>query len=239
MAVCPHCSREIEDASRFCRYCGGEIHTPLPRPDKPPESPPPSPLLQPGEYLKTGWRLFRQFPGGFVVFTLVYLVILAVISHPRGIGWLAATAIHEPLTAGVIIVAAKLLQDKNPRFRDFFGGFQFRYFLPLVLLGLISRILITIGLILLIAPGVYLMVSYIFATPLLVDRGLDFWPALEESRRFVTPRWFSFFGFILLLLLVNLAGILALGVGLLVSIPVSWCAVMAAYADIMGLQSDY
>lgn len=200
---------------------------------------PPSVELKPGEYLKTGWGVFKQYPLGFIGFTLVYLVVLGIISYPRGIGWLAAAAIHEPLVAGVIIVAAKLLQEKSPTFGDFFGGFQFRYFLPLVLLGLISRVFITIGIILLIAPGLYLAVSYLFAAPLVVDQRLDFWPAMEGSRRFVHPRWFSFFAFVLLLVLVNIAGVLALGVGLLVSIPVSWCAVVAAYADLFGLKSEY
>jgi uncharacterized membrane protein len=195
--------------------------------------------LRPGEYLKTGWQVFKQYPWGFAGFTLLYLVILAVISYPRGIGWLAAACIHEPLIAGFIIVTAKLMQQKGPTFSDFFGGFQFRYFLPLVLLGLVSRVLITIGLILLIIPGLYLAVSYIFAPLLVVDQRLDFWPAMEQSRKFITARWFSFFAFLLLLVLVNLAGLLALGVGVLVSIPVSWCALVTAYADLFGLKSEY
>ena len=37
--------------------------------------------------------------------------------------------------------------------------------------------------------------------------------------------------------LLNLAGAVALGVGLLVTIPLSFCAVTAAYADIFGFQS--
>lgn len=222
----------------FCRYCGQRLEAPLEV--EPVEAPPPLPaLINPGEYLKTGWGLFKQYPLGFIGFTLVYGLVLVVISYPRGIGWLAAAAVHEPLVAGVIIVAAKLLQEKKPGFGDFLGGFQFRYFFPLVLLGLISRVFITVGLLLLIVPGLYLAVGYIFAAPLVIDRRLDFWPAMEESRRFVTPRWFSIFAFALLLVLVNLAGLLALGVGLLVSIPVSWCALVAAYADLFGLKSEY
>jgi len=37
--------------------------------------------------------------------------------------------------------------------------------------------------------------------------------------------------------LLNLAGAIALGVGLLVTIPLSFCAVTAAYAEIFGLQT--
>jgi uncharacterized membrane protein len=72
---------------------------------------------------------------------------------------------------------------------------------------------------------------------LIVDRGLDFWPAMELSRHTVNPQWFGYFAFMLLLVLLNLAGVLLLGLGLLVTIPVSFCAVTAAYADLFGLQS--
>jgi hypothetical protein len=195
--------------------------------------------LRLGEYLKTGWEIFKKYPLGFVAFAFLYILILAVISYPKGIGWLAAAAIHEPLIAGFIIVSLKLMQQQTPTFGDFFRGFQYQYFLPLVLLGIISSLLITLGLFLLIAPGVYLAVSYILAPLLVVDQRLDFWPAMEQSRTLVTPRWFSFFGLAMLLVLVNIAGLLALGVGVLVSIPVSWCTLVAAYADLEGPKSQF
>jgi uncharacterized membrane protein len=228
----------LEAGSAFCSHCGYGLEAPG-------EVKPAEPTfaiagdLQPGAYLKTGWQLFKQYPLGFVGFTVIYIIILAVISYPRGIGWLAAAAIHEPLIAGFIIVTAKLLQQRTPKFSDFFSGFQFQYLLPLALVGLISTLFISIGLILLIVPGVYLAVSYVFAPIMVIDQGLDFWSAMEQSRRSVTPRWFGFFAFLLLLVLVNLGGILALGVGILVTIPLSWCALTVAYAEIFGLKSQY
>jgi len=141
------------------------------------------------------------------------------------------------LLAGFYVVSAKLLQRRGPEFQDFFAGFQF--FLPLFLLSVISSLLIILGFILLILPGIYLTVCYLFASMLVIDRRLDFWPAMELSRRTVQTQWFGFFVFVLLLVLVNLGGALLLGIGLLVSLPVSACAVAAAYADVFGLQSDY
>jgi uncharacterized membrane protein len=138
---------------------------------------------------------------------------------------------------GNFIVSAKLLQGQTPDFRDFFAGFQF--FLPLLLLSLVAGLFIGIGTILLLVPGVYLAVAYMFASNLVVDRRLDFWPAMELSRRTINPRWFGYFAFMLLVALLNLAGALLLGLGLLVTIPLSFCTVTAAYADLFGFQSDY
>jgi uncharacterized membrane protein len=135
------------------------------------------------------------------------------------------------------VVGAKLLQNQTPQFADFFSGFKF--FLQLALLGVVSGILIGIGFILLIIPGIYLIVSYLFALMFVVDRGLDFWPAMETSRRSVQTRWFKIFTLFLLLVLLNLGGALLLGVGLLVSVPLTHCILTVAYADIFGLKSAY
>ncbi len=153
------------------------------------------------------------------------------------IGVLIGIVLVSPLNAGFFVVGAKLLQNQAPQFADFFSGFKF--FLQLALLGVVSGILIGIGLILLIVPGIYLIVSYLFALMFVVDRGLDFWPAMETSRRSVQPRWFTFFTLFLLLLLLNLGGFLLLVVGLLVTVPLTYCILTVAYADIFGLKSAH
>ena len=92
---------------------------------------------------------------------------------------------------------------------------------------------------LLILPALYLAVAYLFSSCLVVDRRLDFWPALELSRRTVTPLWLGFFAFLLLLIVINLAGALLLGLGLLATIPLRSALLTVAYDDLFGFQSDY
>jgi uncharacterized membrane protein len=178
-----------------------------------------------------------QYPGGFVGFCLLNLVIQGVLRGIPFVGAVVAFAVTSPLLMGHFIVSAKLLQGQTPEFRDFFKGFQ--YYLPLLLLSLVAGLFIGIGTVLLIIPGIYLAVAYLFASYLVVDRRLDFWPAMELSRHTVTPRWFGYFALLLLLTLLNLAGAIALVVGLLVTIPLSFCTATTAYADLFGLQSDY
>ena len=229
MLNCPHCHGLVEENTEICPHC----HQPLAA-----SSPViPGGIVQPGKYLRQGWELFKLNPGGYVGFALVFFVIQVVLSLFPRLGGLTSLVISGPLYAGFYLVSAKLLQRQTPIFQDFFGGFQF--FLPLLLLTLISTLFIIIGLILFILPGIFLMVCYIFAAMIVIDRRLDFWPAMELSRRTVQSQWFGFFIFFLLLMLINLGGVILLGVGLLVSMPVSAAAVAAAYNDIFGLQSDY
>jgi hypothetical protein len=234
MSYCPECGHELTGSEPNCPGCGQSIEAPLPTLEtSPPRIPEPLPL---GDYFKTGWGLFMQYPGGFVGFCLLNLLIQGLLHGLSYIGAVASIVITSPLFMGNFIVSAKLLQGKTPEFRDFFAGFQ--YVLPLLLLSVVAGLSIGIGSLLLIIPGVYLAVAYLFASYLVVDRRLDFWPAMELSRRTINPRWFAFFAFMLLVALMNLAGIVALGVGLLVTIPLSFCTVAAAYKDIFGLQSQ-
>jgi hypothetical protein len=219
----------LEESATTCPSCGGAL-------------PAPGPVIsgatvQPDKYLRCGWELFKLYPGGFVAFALLFFIIQGILSYLPRIGGLISLAIAAPLGAGFYVVSAKLMQRRTPEFQDFFTGFQF--FLPLLLLSVVSAVLIVLGFILLILPGIFLMVCYLFASMIVVDQRLDFWPAMELSRRTVQTQWFGFFVFVLLLILINLGGAALLGIGLLLSLPVSACAVAAAYAQVFGLQSDY
>jgi uncharacterized membrane protein len=235
MPPCHNCGHELTGSELHCPACGQATGFPSPLAEPSPGRSPAS--LPMGEYFKTGWGLFKQYPGGFVGFCVLYLVIQATLHRIPYVGPVASLAVSTPLIMGNFLVSAKLLHGQTPEFRDFFGGFQ--YVLPLLLLSLVAGLFIGIGTILLVIPGIYLAVAYLFSSYLVVDRRLDFWPAMELSRLTVKPRWFGYFAFVLVVALLNLAGAIALGLGLLVTIPWSFCAVTVAYADLFGFQSNY
>ena len=235
MPHCAKCGHEMLETASFCPACGQPASQPPSASVPSTKTITASPPL--GEYLKTGWELFKRYPGWYVGFFLIYVVLQAMSRLLPWIGAFASFAVGPALLMGNFIVSAKLIQGRTPQFNDFFLGF--RFFVPLLLTALVGGVLTAVGFMLLVIPGVYLAVCYLFASSLVVDRRLDFWPALETSRRAVHPIWFGMFVFVLLLALVNLAGAVALGIGLLVTIPVTVCAITAAYADLFGLRSDY
>jgi len=51
--------------------------------------------------------------------------------------------------------------------------------------------------------GIYLMFAYTYAMPLVLEKKMGFWHALETSRRAITHVWFRFFGFLCLVTLIN------------------------------------
>lgn len=200
-----------------------------------------------GDYFNRGWEIFKQYPWAFVLFTLVTFFIavaLAMLPSPLGMtgsgedsmgGNFIFNIISPILGVGYYFVAFQIIRNRPYGFGDFFNGFK--KFLPVFLTAFVSGILIALGLLLLILPGIYLAVSYLFAQLFVVDKNLSFWSAMEASRKVITRKWFPFFGLVLLLALLNLLGAIILGVGLLVTIPLSACVVAAAYEDIVGVNS--
>jgi hypothetical protein len=192
--------------------------------------------IRPGDYLKAGWELFKQNMLGFIGFSVVALIVVFALNAKAGLGQVLAYVIGPPLWAGLIIVAMKLLLQQPTEVNDFTNGF--RFILPLLLYSVVSSIFISIGFVLVIIPGLYLLVGYLFTTWLILDRGLDFWPAMELSRKTVHKHWFEVFGFFLVLCLINLGGLLLLGLGTLVTVPWTLCTLTVAYKDIFGIRSS-
>jgi hypothetical protein len=188
--------------------------------------------LDVGSALRKGWEMFVSHIGEFIGFTLLVILVSALTSGRAIGGSLVVSLVAAPLYAGYQIAAFRIMSGKEFRFSDFFKGFG--YFLPLLLAGLAIGFIVAAGIMLLVIPGIYLSVAYLFAFNLVVDHGMEFWQAMETSRKVVTKHWFGFFGFMLVISLVNLLGIAALGVGVLVTIPVTACATAVAYRQIFG-----
>ena len=101
--------------------------------------------------------------------------------------------------------------------------------------AIISMLLIYLGMFLLIIPGLYLAIAYMLAIPLVVERGLTPWQALEASRKAITQHWFKVFGLFLLLGLITLISAIPLGIGLVWSIPLFVIAMGVLYRTIFGV----
>ena len=83
-------------------------------------------------------------------------------------------------------------------------------------------------------PITYLSVNWIFTLPLIVEKQMGFWTAMKTSWKMVHKHWFHVFGLVVLMGLLNIAGLCACCVGLLVTVPFGVAALMFAYEDIFG-----
>ena len=102
----------------------------------------------------------------------------------------------------------------------------------LLVTTILMTLLIFVGYVLLVIPGLYLSVAYLFVLPLLVQRELGMLDALEVSRKAITHRWFTVLGILLALALINVIGAIPLGIGLIWTIPWTMLAMGVMYQRI-------
>lgn len=95
--------------------------------------------------------------------------------------------------------------------------------------SIMQSIIVLVGLVLLIVPGVIAALALSFTTFLVIDRELAPLDALRESARITKGHRLELLFLFIGLLLINVLGVLALLVGLLVSVPVSYLAAAHAY----------
>jgi len=140
-----------------------------------------------------------------------------------------------PLGMGLMMLGLRRAVDVPIKVTGIFT--PYRSIIPLVITFVLLYVLLIIGFVLLIIPGIYLSIAYYMAMILVVDKGLSPWQALETSRKAVTKNWFGFFGFTILLFVINLLGLIPLGIGLIWTIPLSLIAIGIAYRNMFGCEA--
>ena len=138
-----------------------------------------------------------------------------------------------PLMGGLYLFFLRKIRGQPARVETAFAGFS-SCFLQLFLASFVSHVLLGIGFICLILPVIYLLVALFFTLPLVIDKRLEFWPAMRLSRKAVSKHWWKFLGFGIVLVLFNLLGVLLLCVGVFLTFPISLAALMYAYEDIFA-----
>ncbi|MBY6191050.1 DUF975 family protein [Microbulbifer agarilyticus] len=204
-----------------------------------------------GETLSEAWAKTSGRKGtvwlGVLLYFVAYIAITVVASlitgqsmtNPdanQGLGAILSQVIivaaSAPLGAGLMMIGIKIARDEQVSGTEVFAHFDKT--LPLAAGMILMYLLVVLGFILLILPGIYLMIGYIFMMPLIVDKNLGPWQALEVSRKAVTKHWFPIFGFMIVLCLLYFAGFLALLIGLIWAIPTLGIAYGILYRNMFG-----
>ncbi len=212
--------------------------------------------------LQDGWQIVSQHLGSFVGFTLLtFLMVIASICL-----LFLPLLFAGNLIAGYYAVSMRIKKGQSITFSDFFDGFRNSNFAQILLANLVISLMTSLayipmyglqtflsvdpnlindpkilaGFSLLALIGVcgaiYITILYLFTIPLILDHRLDFWPAMELSRKITQSQWPSYLGLYSLLSLLGFVGILTCGLGTLVTSPLWFAAIIAAYDQVVGLE---
>lgn len=138
------------------------------------------------------------------------------------------------LTAGLYQYAIKWSAgDATAEANDIFSAFSKAG--PIIALWLLMVIMIVVGLALFVLPGIYLAVAYTLGVPLVLERGLGPWEALETSRKAISNHWFKVVGlFFVSGVALTLGIVLTLGIGMIWAMPCFFILYGVLYNRIFG-----
>jgi hypothetical protein len=119
-----------------------------------------------------------------------------------------------PLSFGGLYAYLETVRGRRPEVGLLFTAFQ-RCYWPSVLAHFLLLVAITVGIALLIVPGVFLAVRLSFVPFLVVDENRDPVDAFRESWRRTAPVALTIFGVMVAAILIALVGFLLLVVGLI------------------------
>ena len=222
---CQRCGTQVGSDVQFCPNCGeAQSGAPLSSnaPSPAPWTAPPGVQASGSRWIGEGWALVKADLGNYVVISLVFVLLSGV------------PLIQGPLIAGFHVFTMKKLMGRNAEFGDLFKGFNF--FVPTLVASLLIGLFTFAGTLLCIIPGLVVAAMYKFTYLFIVDKRMDFWPAMQASHAVVKNDYFGFTMFLVLAFLVNLLGVLCCLVGLLVTIPLTFAAITVAYKEIVGFE---
>jgi len=200
-----------------------------------------------GEVLSEAWKLKDGFKGTYWGALLIYAVITVVItgvlefiandsSMMKVISQLITGFITYPLVVGMMMIAIKRSVGIPTNVAMVFDYYPKT--MPIFLTYLLMPLLIFIGFLLLVLPGIYLAIAYALALPLLVDKNMGIWEAMEASRKAITPCWFRVFGLFLLGGIILMISALPLGIGLIWTVPFFGLAAAIVYRNLVGVSQS-
>lgn len=184
------------------------------------------------EALAVGWNKF--IARGWYLFGLTLGVsVLFVVS---GSGNSLFTALAYIIYGGYLAIMLRHYRGEVVSFDNMFD-LDSRW-ISFAFLGILKGLLVMIGLVLFILPGIYLAIRWMFAELLVIDEGMRPMEALKKSAEMTYGHRWKLFGFSAVASLVMLLGLVVFVVGGVVAGIVLTFAVIKIYSDLKTLKPE-
>lgn len=180
-----------------------------------------------GSMLGESWNVFKNNVGPLLGGMVLMMVIIAAGNLIPIVGLVIPMLLGGPLVLGYYKMVRSAIAKQPVEFGDLFSGFQ--KFLPAFLAYLIIAIFTGIGTLLCIIPGIIVSILYAPTWLFLLNDNLDFWPAMEASRKMVSANFVQWLLLFLVMMGINIAGGLACCVGVLVTFPMTFVLITLAF----------
>ena len=188
-----------------------------------------------GGWINKGFTMYKENAVALIVAGLIAGLLIGVT-----FGILAG-----PMIAGLTLMTIRIYDGEKVEIGDVFQGFQF--FLPsflfilvwgfiILLAALLLEMIPILGILAGNIPGLVFGTLLIFAMPMIVDKKMDFWAASMASIDKVKPLFWPLLGLYVVGQLIGSAGLILCFIGVILTMPISYCIFTAAYRNFFPKQ---
>jgi len=139
------------------------------------------------------------------------------------------------MSVGLIKISIFANDEKKLEYKDLFT--HYKYFWRFLGATILRSLIIFIGLILLVVPGIYLSIKFRFVTYLILDKDMGIIEAFKESAKITKGVKWSLLGLEFCSNVIIVLGILALLIGVFAAFPIVMVGRAHAYRVLEGQKS--
>ena len=192
-------------------------------------------LFTTGEPLKFGWQTAKQnfwFFARIILFVVAINILPEILPDIQSQGFasiiyilssalltIALWVIGMIINMGLIKISLLFVDGKKSVFRDLFSVHEFKIFIRYFVASLLYSLMVTLGFIIFIVPGIILGIKYYFYSYNIVDKQMGIVESFAVSNQMTYGHKKDLFIYALAVIGLNLLGILLLVIGLLWTIP--------------------
>ncbi len=190
------------------------------------------------EAVQYGWDTVKNNLGFFIIIMIIAGVINSVPESIANIlekkssflsfivssaGWVLWMIVQM----GLIKITLKFINNEKAEFNDLFA--HYHLFFNYIIGSIIYGVLVSVGLMLFVVPGVWVALKFQFYSYYIVDKEMGPIDALKKSAELTDGIKMDLLVLGLALLGINFIGAIAFGIGLLITVPITMLAYVYVY----------
>lgn len=176
-----------------------------------------------GEAIRYGFEHTKKHFWFLAGLFLLIILISAGFGRVHGLSFVVSLF----TSISVIAIALEIHAGRTVSIKHFYS--KYHTILEYLVATILYCLMVIGGFILLIIPGIYFAIKYQFYKFLVIDKEMKPIEALKESAKMTEGHMWQLFGLFWIIIGINILGLLALGVGLFLTVPTTLLAYTFVY----------